>query len=233
MDNFNFFTDRIVCPAGDSPTFEEWLAKEGYLKTASSEEKTASEAKPGLGQDCDGEPRGQMRGQVINNDNESEEVSNGSPMEAEAAAKAKPVKEAECGKEMGESDDAGKVTEKHTEAAPGNDKNKEPKVLINNDPNYQKGESTGKKKSEKSEKAASSNGFKKVACLDRGEKLEVFAKLVATTGKDGNSAYPFEYVEAMLDMKFANLTEEEKTKLKDFWLTMYGPEYVDAMLKDR
>ena len=42
----------------------------GSGRIGAKEEKTASEAKPGLGQDTGDEPRGQMRGQVINNDNE-------------------------------------------------------------------------------------------------------------------------------------------------------------------
>ena len=50
----NFFSNRIVNPTGKTPSWNDWL------------EKFASEAKP----ETDDDPRGQGRGQVINNDNE-------------------------------------------------------------------------------------------------------------------------------------------------------------------
>ena len=48
-----------------------------------------------------------------------------------------------------------------------------------------------------------------------------------------NKNNPLEYCEAMVGLKFANLTEEEKAFLRSFWLTMYPPEYVENMIKDR
>lgn len=247
--------NRIINPAGDGPTFQEWLEK--FVKQA-------SEAKPGTGlPDGEKDPRGQNRGQVINTEGE-EDMTNDPEMPKEDDKSArkdtggttdtkKASKTAECGKEMGESSDAGKVTEEHTEAGPGDDENPEPKVLINNDPNCQKGESTdpakaqgkskkqpgdpvvgkGKGKSEKKEKKSSAKSrFAKVASLDRLSKMKLFASLSSNKQYHlGNR--PLDYVEAMVGMTFANMTEEEKGWFRDFWLTMYPPEYVDEMVKDR
>lgn len=250
----NFFTHKIANPAGGGPTFHEWLAREIA--------KVASEAKP----ECDDDPRGQCRGQVINNDNEDgagyqkgESVSgkkdqggNSRPdtggttdqkehKQKDKEASAAASKTAKCGKEMGEAKDVGKVTEKHTEAGPGDDENPEPKVLINNDPNYQKGESTNpgkvtdKNKKQPGEpvvgkgkkKASNSIKFEKISAMDYNQKLRVFAMLTS------NKEYPIEYAEAVTGIKFANMKEDEKKWFSDFWNILYPPEYVKEMAKDR
>ncbi len=248
----NFFSNRIPNPAGGGPTFEEWVQK--LLKEAGADSKTASEAKP----ECeDGDPRGACRGQVINNDNEEGahsyqegESVDGKPDQVEGkgekkekdAAGEQNVVEADCGKDMGECDDAGKVTEDHTEAGPGDDENPEPKILINNDPNYQKGESTdpGKVKGDnkketatgKKKDASSRAGFKKIAEMNRNEKLHTLATL--TSNKSNLvGASPLSYCEAMVGLTYANLTSEEKKWFTNFWLTMYPREYVDEMVADR
>lgn len=227
----NFITHRILNPAGTGQSFEDWV--DGYFQKLASE-KEASE------------------------------------------------KIAECGKEMGECSDAGAVTEKHTDAAPGDDKNKGCKVLINNDPLYQKGESTdpgkakgkGKKgpddkvvatatqkpkqakveqkeeeakpkkpintegekamtndpklpKEDEGKKASAKSEFKKVANMNRIEKLGLFAAL------SSNPKNPISYIEAMVGLKFANMTDEEKTWFKKFWTVLYPAEYVSEMCKDR
>lgn len=244
----NFFSHKIANPAGNGPTWEQYV---NDLLT-----KVAREAKP----ECDDDPRGACRGQSINNDNDEgagqsyqdgesvkgkSDQKEGTPRKdkggkTEAAATA-PVKQAKCGKEMGESGDAGKVTEKHTEAAPGDDKNTDCKQMINNDPNYQKGESTnpgkvkGKNKKQPGDpvvgkgkkKAEQTLQFKKVASLNRQEKV---ALMLALTQNKNN---PIQYVEAMVGLKVANLTEEEKTFLRKFWETMYDTDYVNEMLADR
>jgi len=260
----HFITNRIVNPSGDGPTFDEWVQK--VLKQASEE------AAPGLGQDTSDEPRGQMRGQVVNTEGEEDMTndpecpdqggnarpdtggttdaktheqtdkggSDGAEVkEAEATEETKTeVKEAKCGKEMGECDDAGKITDTHTEAGPGDDENPDPKILINNDPNYQKGESEdgGKVKGDNKKqpgenvtKSSLQSRFQKIANMNRLQKLVLFAQL--SSNKD--NPYPIEYVEAMSGLKFANLTEEEKSWFSDFWKTMYPPEYVSEMVKDR
>ena len=246
-----FFANKIVNPVGGGPTFDEWV--NDLLN------KTASEAKP----ECDDDPRGQCRGQEINNDNEdgsgyqkgesvdgkkdqggnarkdtggTTDQKDNKQSDKGASAK-KNTKQAKCGKEMGESSDAGKVTEKHTDAGPGDDENPNPKLNINNDPNYQKGESVdpakavGKGKKQPGEpvvgKAASAGGFKKVASLNRPEKMRLFASL------SSNKKNPLAYVEAMVGLKFANMTEEEKRWFKEFWGVLYPPEYVAEMVKDR
>ena len=247
-----FITNTIVNPTGNGVTFNDWLEK---MK------KEASEAKP----ECDGDPRGGCRGQVINNDNEEgagsyqegesvdgkkeqggnarkdaggeTDQKDNEQKDKEAASSAAKKVEAKCGKEMGESDDAGKVTDKHTEAGPGDDENPEPKTLINDDPNYQKGESvdpakaTSKSKKGPDDRVGKSsettNKFKKVASLNRAEKLALFAKLSSVKSN------PIEYVEAMVGMKFANMTEEEKSWFKEYWKILYPSEYADEMAKDR
>ncbi len=256
-----FFYNRIATPTGDAPTFDEWLQKNFGVE---QEVKTASEAAPGIGLDMGNEPRGQQRGQVINNDNEegahsyqegesvdgkSDQGGNARPdtggttdqkeysQSDKGGSATSDIKEAKCGKEMGESDDAGKVTEEHTEAGPGDSENPEPKVLINNDPNYQKGESTdpgkvkGKSKKQPGEpvggKSSSSAQFKKIAKMNRKEKLALFAAFSA------NKNNPLPYVEAMVGLKFANLTDEEKNWFREFWKVLYPPEYVENMVEDR
>lgn len=262
----NFFTNKIVNPVGNGgPSFDEWLA-DFLTKTAEGRE-----AKPEKGDDS----RGAGRGQVINTEGE-EAMTNNPEMPKEQGGNARPdkggktdqaenkqtdkggsdtapVKEAGCGKEMGESDDAGKVTEDHTEAGPGDDKHPEPKILINNDPNYQKGESTdpakatGKGKKQPGEPVTGKSSFtkaqfKKIAMMERKEKLQLFAYLSAQRSNtwlpvktaEGESHIPsLAYVEAVTGVKFANMQEDEKTWFKSFWSILYPEEYVSEMVKDR
>lgn len=253
----HFFHNKIVnaSSAPDPQAWDRWV--DNFLKSA-------SEAKPGTGIEGDGEkdPRNQGKGQVINTEGEKDmtndpqmpkeqggnarpdkggdtEKSDNKQTDKEGAA-SKPVVEAKCGKEMGESSDAGKVTEKHTPAGPGNDENPDPKILINNDPNYQKGESTnpgkvdgknkkgpGDKVVGSGKKAASKPEFKKIASLDRQEKVALIGQLGT------NNKYPISYIEAIAGLKVANLTAEEKEALRAFWRTMYDEEYVTQMLADR
>lgn len=242
----NFFSHKIVNPTGNTATWDEWL--ESYLN------KTASEAKP----ECDDDPRGQCRGQVVNNDNEEGahsyqegESVDGKPDQEEGGSKDKKAstetKEAHCDKEMGESCKAGDVTEDHSDAGNADVGEAHVEQNINNDPNYQKGESTnpgkvtGKNKKDKGAEASSKGtiktaekrGFKKIACLNRKEKLELFAHMTARKNKSGVSEYPIEYVEAMVGVTFANLKDEEKTWFKKFWNTMYPESYVAEMVADR
>jgi hypothetical protein len=120
----NFFSHKIVNPTGDSPNFDDFV--NNFLT-----QKEASEAKP----ECDDDPRGQCRGQVVNNDNEEGadsyqkgESVDGKPDQEEGCKKADTesevkeadttepeVKEAE-GKGMGECGKAGDVTEEHSDA---------------------------------------------------------------------------------------------------------------------
>jgi hypothetical protein len=278
----NFFTHKIVNPAGDGgASFDEWLA-EFLTKHASQEEKVASEAKPGLGQDTGNEPRGQQRGQVINNDNEEgahsyqegESVDGKNDQGGNArkdkggktdtgdepekqtdkgAVSVEKVVEATCGKEMGGSDDAGKVTEDHTEAGPGDDENPEPKILINNDPNYQKGESTdpakakGDSKKQPGEPVAGKSSsavakFEKIASLNRKKKLQLFAYLSAQKSNthlpqktaEGTTRKPsLAYVEAMVGETYANMQDDEKEWFRAFWNVLYPESYVEEMVADR
>lgn len=266
-----FITNRILNPAGGGPTFDQWLEDfAGKLR------KEASEAKPGLGMpDGDNDPRGQGRGQVINNDNEDgegyqkgesvdgkkEQGGNARPdtggttdqkdnKQTDKEACSKPClkrkgKPCKCaGKDMGENNDAGKVTDSHTDAAPTGETKL--KVNINNDPCYQDGESndpgkvTPKNKKEPGEpvvgkgKKSSSirSRFTRLASANRLNKLRAFAAF------SSNRAYhvknqPLAYVEAMVGLSFANMTEEEKSWFKDFWLTMFDEDYVKEMVKDR
>lgn len=246
----NFFSHKIVNPTGGSITWNEWLAKN--VKTA--EEKQASEAKP----ECDDDPRGQCRGQVINNDNEEgadsyqkgesvdgkEDQQEGGSKDKEASSVAKTVA-AHCDKEMGECDKAGDVTEDHSDASNADVGEARVEQNINNDPNYQKGESTnpgkvdGKNKKEKAAaakpttKTAKGKGFKKIACLDRKEKLSLFAHMTKQKSKSGTAAYPISYVEAMVGMKFSNMKDDEKEWFRSFWRTMYPDVYVEEMVADR
>lgn len=215
----NFFHNKISNPLGNGPTFNEWL--ESMLTKEAEKSRCAKPEEEGA------------HGQVINTEGEPDMTNDPhkcSDTQAEKKAENdQKVVEAKCGKEMGESSDAGKVTDKHTEAGPGNDENPEPKVLINNDPNYQKGESvdpskvTGKNK----KKAGSKYNFKKVASLDHKEKLGLFAYL------SSQKHNPIEYVEAAVGIKFANMTPEEKAWFVDFWGVLYPEDYVKEMVKDR
>lgn len=255
----NFFSHKIANPTGETQSWDEYL--EGILN------KEASEAKP----ECEDDPRGQCRGQVINNDNEEgahsyqegesvdgkPDQAEGSKKESETATAAKEAeadevkaetseeakeaevtaetKEAHCDKEMGECDDAGKVTEEHTDAGNADVGNAEVSQNINNDPNYQKGESTnpGKVDGKNKKTEASSAGFKKIACLNRREKLELFAAMTQQKTKSGGPAYPIQYVEAMVGLTFANMKDDEKEWFRKFWLTMYPEAYVAEMVADR
>jgi len=251
----NFFSNKIVNPTGSDTTWNEWL--ENHLKTA--EGKQASEAKP----ECDDDPRGQCRGQEINNDNEEGahsyqegesvdgkpdqgEGKGGSKKEKEASVETA-TKEADCGKDMGECSKAGDVTEEHSDAGNADVGEAAVEQNINNDPNYQKGESTnpgkvdGKNKKEKgaeasakaATKTAEKKGFKKVACLNRQEKLELFADMTRKQNKSGAPAYPIQYIEAMVGFKFSNMKDDEKEWFRSFWRTMYPEAYVEDMVADR
>ena len=236
------YTNLIANPSGSSVSWDEWLEKNFGAKTA-------SEAKP----EQDGDPRGQGRGQVINNDNEDgahsyqegESVSGKSDQAEGAKTKKKETskkdefkdespKTAHCDKEMGESDKAGDVTEDHSDAANAEVDKAKVTQKINNEPNHQKGESTdpskakGKSKKGPNDKAAStSSGFKKVASMNRFEKVQLIASLGAIQSN------PKPYIEAMVGLTIANLTEDEKGYLRKFWRTMYPREYVENMIEDR
>jgi len=241
-----FFSHRIVNPVGNGSTFDDWI-KKNFVKTS-------SEAKP----ECEDDPRGQCRGQVINNDNEEGahsyqegESVDGKPDQSEGSKKESkkgketeassdtPIKEADCEKEMGESNKAGDVTEEHSDAASADVGEAKVEQNINNDPNYQKGESTdpgkvdGKNKKESAVKNASSKGFKKVASMGHKEKLELFAYMTSQKTKSGAPAWPMEYVEAMVGTTYANLKDDEKAWFRKFWETQYPDSYVAEMVKDR
>lgn len=156
-------------------------------------------------------------------------------------------KQANCGKEMGESTDAGKTT-KHTPASPGNDENKKPKLLINNDPHYQKGESvTGKKNTKtkaknktktKGKKAESKFVFKKISSLTDEQRLSLFKALASNEnnvklGSKNNKIPTLMYVEAMTNLKFSNLNEKQKNKLVEYFKILYPEDFVKEMVKDR
>ena len=248
-----FFSHKIVNPTGNTVTWDDYLAK--LLKSA--EEKQASEAKP----ECDDDPRGQCRGQVINNDNEEGahsyqegESVDGKPDQAASKSKDKKeasvetaTKEAHCDKEMGECGKAGDVTEEHSDAGNADVGEAHVEQNINNDPNYQKGESTnpgkvdGKNKKDKgaeastkaATKTAQKKGFKKIACLDHKEKLELFAHMTQQKTKSGVAAYPMPYIEAMVGLKFSNMKDDEKEWFRHFWRTMYPDSYVEEMVADR
>ncbi len=260
-----FFSHKIANPTGSTVTWDDYLAK--LLKSA--EEKQASEAKP----ECDDDPRGACRGQEINNDNEEGahsyqegESVDGKPDQAEGGSKGKGKEDkeasakiqvkADCAKDMGECGNAGKVTEDHSDAGNADVGNAAVEQNINNDPNYQKGESTnpgkvdGKNKKEKAggenkkeketeastktvTKTAQKKGFKKIACLDRKEKLELFAHMTRQKNKSGTAAYPISYVEAMVGFKFSNMKDDEKEWFRSFWRTMYPDSYVEEMVADR
>ncbi len=243
-----FFSHKIVNPTGNTVKWDDYLAD--LLKTA--EEKQASEAKP----ECDDDPRGQCRGQEINNDNEEGahsyqegESVDGKPDQSEGRSKEKKAetKIADCGKEMGECDKAGDVTEEHSDAGNADVGEAAVEQNINNDPNYQKGESTnpgkvdGKNKKEKgaeastrtATKTAQKKGFKKIACLDRKEKIELFTHLTQQKNKSGVAAYPMPYIEAMVGLKFSNMKDDEKEWFRHFWRTMYPDAYVEEMVSDR
>lgn len=255
----NFFTNKIAFPASNGPSYEEWLAR----VITEQNKKVASEAKP----DCDDDPRGQCRSQVINNDNENgagyqkgesvsgkkEQGGNARPdtggdtdqkehkQKDKEASSSKSVK-AHCGKEMGESKDSGKVTEKHTESGPGDDENPEPKILINNDPNYQKGESTKpssaknkKKKQHGKEKKSSVMKFEQVSKMSHKDKLSTFAMLtgIASNLTSLDSSNVIAYAESVTGLKYANMKEDEKKWFSDFWNILYPPDYVAEMVKDK
>lgn len=240
----NFFSNKIVNPAGKGLSWDEYLSK--VLN------KTASEAKP----ESEGDPRGQGRGQVINNDNEEGahsyqegESVTGKKDQAEGFKKseATETKQADCGKCMGDSPNAGKVTEDHADAASAEKGDAACSQKINDDPNYQKGESVspskvdGKNKKEetkaaesaKTVKSSNNSKFRKVASMNRKEKLELFAHMTSQKSKSGSAAWPIEYVEAMVGQKFANLKDDEKAWFKKFWLTMFPESYVDELVADR
>ncbi len=253
----NWFSHKIANPVESTQTWDQWV--EAFLN------KEASEAKP----ECDDDPRGQCRGQVINNDNEPEahsyqegESVDGKPDQEEGTADADvtaaantEVKEAgdkssHCTKDMGECSKAGDVTEEHSDAGNADVGNAAVEQNINNDPNYQKGESTnpgkvdgknkktdtsGKESSNKktTKTSVSRKGFKKIACLNRVEKLGLFKSMTSKKTKSGSPAWPISYVEAMVGLKFSNMKDDEKAWFREFWLTMYPNAYVEEMVADR
>jgi hypothetical protein len=159
-------------------------------------------------------------------------------------------------KGQGDCSSAGEITESPGPACADDDG--ATSVMINSEPNHQKGESVDGKKEEKSATAsekkpedkeekkddkeeakpavkptinATSNvtwSFQKIGSLDRKAKVELLAKL------GSNPKYPLEYAFAMVGMdKQANLTDEEKNFLRPFWKVLYPGDYVEKMLADR
>ena len=170
-----------------------------------------------------------------------------------AEVSAKHNKEAACGKEMGESGNAGKLNT-HTPAAPGDDNNKDLKVLINNDPHYQKGESvSGKSKSNKSKtgpakktkskdspknkskkKASNQYVFKKISSLNEDERFTLLMKLAANKNYIFFGGKPtLAYIETMTNLKFSNLNPKQKAKFVEYFKILYPEQYVEEMAKDQ
>jgi len=220
-ENFNFFTHKIANPAGNTATWDEYLEKEA--KEKASPEDNGSKTSPKVD---------------INNDNVP--GTNNDPFK-DTKTKQTTNNSKEAAKEMGECSNAGKVTEEHDVASSA-----EPVVQqkINNDPNYQKGESTGASKEKKTEEkktddkeakattkkvktAVSGSKFQKVASMNRKEKINLMGYLMAS------NKYPVAYVEALVNTKFANLTEEEKSFLKDYWSILEPESYAEEMVEDR
>lgn len=234
----NFISNRIVNPVGDGISFDDWLQKVSSDQNKKVD-KIATEAKP----ECDGDPRGQCRGQNINNDPNYQkgESVDGKASQDEGKSKTKAKKESSsqkkvshCEKDMGECSKAGDTTEKHSPAANAAKEKGKVEQNINNDPNYQKGESVNLKKKDKdsgkkkeSSSDAKKNSFNKISTLGREQKIQLFANLSST------KTNPLPYVEAMVGIKFANLTEDEKGYLRKFWLTLYPRDYVEHMIEDR
>lgn len=261
-EQFKFFHNRIVNPVSGGLNFQQWVEKITKEAAAKKATKTAESSKEmgetsGAGEVTEkhspaapGDPNSDVSA-LINNDpnyQKGESVDGKKKDEKksdkkESAATAQTAKKADCGKEMGESDAAGKETEKHTPAAPADEKS-DVKTLINNDPNYQKGESVSGKEDQKDGSPRKDKGgatakgvikatktaaakLRKVASLNREEKLQLFAEL------SRNPKNPIAFIEAMVGLKIANMTKEEKQMLRDFWLTMFDEDYVEKMLADR
>jgi hypothetical protein len=251
----NFFTHRILNPAGNGPSFDEWV--QNYIQKLAAE-KSASEKKATKemgecnnagkvteehGDAASAEP---SVSQKINNDPCYQKGESTDPSKAKGKSKKGPDDPVAGGKTAAkkpipdfiqEKIDAkknkGKDTDKKddgkkVEAKVDNDKD-EPKGNINNEgtPKMTNDPKLPKDDCKKCKKASSDPVFKKVASLNRAEKLRLFASLSA------NKSNPIQYVEAMVGMKFANMTDEEKTWFKKFWSVLYPEAYVSEMVKDR
>ena len=254
-DQSRFFHNRIVNPVSGGITFNEYVKKltkktaecgKEMGETSGAGELTEKHAPAAPGDDnsdvkalINNDPNYQ-KGESVDGKKKNEKKSD----KKESVATTQTTKKADCGKEMGESDAAGKETE-HSPAAPADEKS-DVKALINNDPNYQKGESVDGKKDQKDGNprkdkggaTASTKGvikatktaaakLRKVASLNREEKIQLFAEL------SRNPKNPIAFIEAMVGIKIANMTKEEKQMLRDFWLTMFDTDYVEKMVADR
>lgn len=218
---------RIINPTGQSTSFNDYLLKI-WNKTAESKKQDEDTSDNNVNNDNEEGAHSYQEGESVDGKADQAE---GKADKKEASAKKVTAK---CGKEMGKSDDAGKITEKHTPAS-STESGSEDKggttteQFINNDPNYQKGESvTMKKKDEKKSQASNmKSSFQKISSMNRKQKLELFAQL----GTQKHN--PIEYIQAMVGIKVANLTSEEKEWLRKFWSTQWPEAYVSEMLADR
>lgn len=233
----NFVTHRILNPAGKGPSFKDWM--ENYLQKLAADKQ--AECKE-MGDCTDAgkvtekhSPAASGDGVVsspINNDpcyQTGESVDGVKKDEKKAPAK-KEAPKAEKKEEKSEKKEDKKGDKKEASAKPAVKEAKktedEPTANINN--NVQNDPELPKEDKKKAKKCAeSTGGFKKIAELERAEKLQLFATLSA------NPKNPIQYVEAMVGLKFANMTDEEKTWFKKFWGVLYPESYVTEMVKDR
>jgi hypothetical protein len=250
----NFIHNKITYPTGGGPTLDDIVDKILHTAKKEQEEDTSkispinNDNKPEAHSYQEGEScgKGKKPGEDIdtmkNEDLEAEEAKGGKKSEAAAPPAEKTAKsEQECDRAMGKSQDAGKmVDDPKSHKEQGNCEKGEGAVTqqINAEPNYQKGESTDQSKAKPSSKkgpgdpvvgksSASKPAFKKIAEMTRTDRIKTFAVLAA------NRHNPREYVEAMVGIKWANLTDKEKEFLRRFWRTMYPDEYVAEMIADR
>lgn len=235
----NFITNRIPNVTGNGVTFDEYVDK--LLKKSAEAEETEkknyninNDNKDGAGyQKGETQGKGHKPSVETMKDENLDPVEGKGKSEKEAKAK-KETKVADCNREMGEANAAGKMVDNATGHQEQGNASEGPDAVrqqINAEPNYQTGESTAKpqgKKTEKSEtKASVTSSFQKIASMKREDKIKTFAVLAA------NKNNPLAYVEAMVGLKWANMTDKEKEFVRKYWRTMFPDSYVEQMVKDR
>lgn len=222
-------------------TLDEFIEKnaEQLFKSSKKEEEKEKYNINNDNKDGAGYQKGETQGKgkkpaVETMKDENLDPTNGKTKKDSTKKESSSAKTADCHREMGESSDAGKLVDNpashkeqgNAEKGPG-----EVTQQINAEPNYQKGESTNKpqgKKTEKSSKEATVKpSFQKISSMTREDKIKTFAVLAS------NKHNPLAYVEAMVGIKWANMTDKEKEFVRKFWRTMYADDYVELMVKDR
>jgi len=214
------FSSKIANPVSGGTTWDEFVAKTlSAMNKTEEETKTAeTEEQPQKQEEETQEEDEKTAAKIIKEDGEEEvNVNNEGTPEMTNDDYEKDItkhreSEAESTEEVKEAETE-ETTEKQAET-----KEEETEKTEDEEPAKEEAKST---------KASMQDSFRKIASLGRREKLMTLAALAA----DKNN--PIEYCEAMVGIKLADMTDEERRWFADYMSIIYPQKFVEELVAKR